>query len=131
MRSKAALILKLGQSIGYFITRIFTEKMCRKYGPETSSRPRYDSRHSWKKMLSKRTIQNKIFFFYLGFLSHDIHDSQDRRERRRPCLVPLYHLHPLNKHLHISWTITADSSLLCMASDRTQTRNIWFLGTNY
>ena len=71
-----------------------------------------------------------VFFFYMGFLSHDIHDSQNSRVRGRPFLVPLYHLHPLHEHWHISQTIAAESSPLHIASGRTRTGNLWFPSAN-
>lgn len=39
---------------------------------------------------------------YLDFLSCDIHDSQDCRERGRSFLISLHHFHPLLEHLDIS-----------------------------
>ena len=41
-------------------------------------------------------------------------------------LTPLYHLHPLHRHLDISRAIAAGSSPLHIASSQTQTRNLWF-----
>ena len=41
-------------------------------------------------------------------------------------LSPLYDLHPLHRHLGISWAITAESSPLHIASRRTRTGNLWF-----
>ena len=38
-----------------------------------------------------RSFKISILFFDVGFLSPDIHDSQDRRARRKPFLIPLYH----------------------------------------
>ena len=52
-----------------------------------------------------------ILYFYLGFLSNDIDDAQDGRVRGRPFLISLYHF---------------QSSPLHIASDRTQTGNLWF-----
>ena len=40
-------------------------------------------------------------------------------------LIPLYHFHTFHRHLNISWAISAESSLLHIASSRTQTRNLW------
>ena len=37
-----------------------------------------------------------------------------------------YHLHPFHRHLDNSPEITAESSLLHIASIRTRTRNLWF-----
>ena len=62
-----------------------------------------------------------IVFFYLGFFSHDIHDSQDSRGRGRPFLILLYHFHPLCKNWHFSSAIASETSPLHMASGRTRT----------
>ena len=70
------------------------------------------------------------FFFYLGFLSHDIHYSQDSRGRGRLFLIPFYHFHPLHEDLYISGTITSESPPLHIASDRTRTENLWFLSAS-
>ena len=37
-------------------------------------------------------------------------------------LTPLYHFHPLHRHLDISWATTAESSPLHIASSRTMCR---------
>ena len=41
-------------------------------------------------------------------------------------LTPHYHFHPPHGHLGISWAITAESSPLHIASNRTRTGNLWF-----
>ena len=41
-------------------------------------------------------------------------------------LTPLYHFHPLYRHLHISWVITAQSSPLHIASSQARPKNLWF-----
>ena len=61
------------------------------------------------------------FFFCLGFLSQDIHNSQESRANERPFLISLYHFYPLKKHLHISREISAESSSLHLASGLTRT----------
>ena len=55
-----------------------------------------------------------LFFFYIDFLLLDIQESQDNRERGRPA--PLSHFHLLHRNLVISLTITAESSILHIAS---------------
>ena len=60
-------------------------------------------------------------FFYLGFLSLNIHKSQDSRRRSRLLVKPHYHFHPLRKHLAISRVITAESSPLHIDCGRTRT----------
>ena len=69
-------------------------------------------------------------FFYLGFLSHDIHIFQGSKGRGRPILIPLYNFHLLHKHLCISWAITAESSPMHMNSGQSQTENRWFPNAN-
>ena len=61
----------------------------------------------------------------MGFLSHDIYDSQDSRGRGMQFLISLYRFHPLHEHWHISQAITAESSPLHMASGWTRKRNLW------
>ena len=41
-------------------------------------------------------------------------------------LTPLYHFHPLHRHLDVSWAITAENSPLHIASSRTRTGNLCF-----
>ena len=41
-------------------------------------------------------------------------------------LTPLFHFHPPHIHLEISRVISAESSLLHITSNQTQTGNIWF-----
>ena len=52
-------------------------------------------------------------------------------KRETISLTPLYHFHPLHRHLDISRTITAESSPLHVASSRTRTRNHWFPSTSH
>ena len=40
-------------------------------------------------------------------------------------LTPNYHIHPLHRHVHISWTINLESSPLHIASSWTQTRMLF------
>ena len=42
-------------------------------------------------------------------------------------LTPLYHFHPLHRHLDISQAVTTESSPLKIASNRTRTRNFALL----
>ena len=44
-------------------------------------------------------------------------------------LIPLHSFHLLQRHLDISWAITAWSSLLCIVRSRARTGNLWFLNT--
>ena len=70
----------------------------------------------------------KVFFFYLGFLSRTfaIHGTAGEGEGDGIYLTPLYHFHPLHRHLGISRAITAGSSPLHIAGSRTRTGNLWF-----
>lgn len=70
-------------------------------------------------------------FCYVGFISLNIRESQDNREKGRPIPTPPYHFHPPNKHLYISWVINADSSPLHIAGDWTLTGNLWFVSFIY
>ena len=54
-------------------------------------------------------------------LFHEHHDLQDSGGGGAISLTPLYHLHPLHRHLDIIWAITAESSPLYIASSRTRT----------
>ena len=67
-----------------------------------------------------------FFFFYLGFLTRTftIHRHQGKGEAI--SLSPLYHFHPLHRHLDINRAITAESWPLHIASSRTRTGNLWF-----
>ena len=71
-----------------------------------------------------------IIVFYLGFLSRTfmIHRQQGKGEAI--SLSPLYHFHPLHRHLDISRAITAESSPLHIASSWTWTGNLWFLSAS-
>ena len=77
---------------------------------------------------SKSTLSNWIYIFFLfGFSFTHIHDSQiNRRMGKGVYLIPLYHFHPLHRHLDISRMIVAGSSPLHIASSRTRTGNLWF-----
>ena len=67
-----------------------------------------------------------VFFFYLGFLSRTFTIHGTAGEGEGIYLTPLYHFHPLHRHLDISRTITAESSPLHIASSRTRAGNLWF-----
>ena len=61
----------------------------------------------------------------MGFLKRTftIH-RQDSREGKAISLTPLYHFHPLHRHLDIHRAITGESSPLHRASSRTRTGNL-------
>ena len=66
-------------------------------------------------------------FLYLGFLLRTCTFTGQQGKGEATSLTPLYHFHPLHRHLDISQPITAESSPLHIASGRTQTGNVWFL----
>lgn len=73
-----------------------------------------------------------IFFFYMGSVSLETHESQDIWGRGRSFLTPLYHFQPFHKHLGINWAITTeDSPMLIIASDMTRTRNLRFPSSSH
>ena len=74
-------------------------------------------------------ILNFICFFYLDFLSRRFTIHRTAGEGGI-YLAPLYHFHPLHRHLDISRKITAESSHLHIASGRTRTVVLWFPSTS-
>ena len=75
-------------------------------------------------------FHNLFFFFFFFFTWVFFHEHSrftgQQGKWEAISLSPLYHFHPLHRHLYISRTITAESSPLHIASSRTQTRNPWF-----
>ena len=71
------------------------------------------------------------FFFYLGFHSRTFTIPRTAGKGEGIYyLTPLYHFHPLHKHLDNSSATTAESSSLDIARSRTQTGNLWFPSAN-
>ena len=66
----------------------------------------------WGVMFS---FSRSLIFFNLGFLSQTFTIHRTVREGEAISLTPLYHFHPLRRHLDISQLITAESSTLHMA----------------
>ena len=62
-----------------------------------------------------------FFSFYLGFLSRTFTIHRQQGQGEAISLSPLYHFHPLHRHLDISRAINAGSSPLHIASSRTRT----------
>ena len=56
--------------------------------------------------------KEKLVFFYLGFLSSTSRFTRQQGKGEGIYLTPLYHFHPLHRHLDISREITAESSPL-------------------
>ena len=64
--------------------------------------------------------------FYRVFFSETFTIHRTAGEGEAISLTPLYHCHPLHRHLDISRAITAESSPLHIASSRTGTGKLWF-----
>ena len=77
--------------------------------------------------LEWRTVEKKLkhFFFWVFFGEHSRFTGQQGKGEAI-SLTSLYHVHPLHRHLDISRAITADSSLVHIASSCTRTGNLWF-----
>ena len=70
-------------------------------------------------------------YFLSGFFFHEHSWFTERHEKCEAIsLSPLYHLHPLHRHLDISRAITVESSPLHRASSCTRTGNLWFPGAS-
>ena len=79
----------------------------------------------------KELSQQFHFFvsFWVFFYNHLwITELQGKGKEKGISLIPHYNFHPLHRHLNISWAITAESSPLHIASDRTWNENPWFTG---
>ena len=80
----------------------------------------FERSSEWK--LRERVFKH-IFFFHLDFLSRTftIHGTAGEGGMGGGgiYLTPLYHFHPLHRHLDISRAITAESSPLHIAGSRT------------
>ena len=81
--------------------------------------------------LEWRTVEKKLkhFFFWVFFGEHSRFTGQQGKGEAI-SLTSLYHVHPLHRHLDISRAITADSSLVHIASSCTRTGKLWFPSTN-
>ena len=66
------------------------------------------------------------FFFYLGFIYGHPRFTGQQVKGKGISLTPLYHFHPLHRHLDISRVITAESSPLHIGRSWTQIENLWF-----
>ena len=68
-----------------------------------------------------------IYFFSIWVFFHEHSRFTGQQGKGEGIyLTPLYHFHPLHRHLDISRAITAESSPLHIAGSRTRTRNLWF-----
>ena len=62
----------------------------------------------------------KMYIFYLGFLSQTFTINRAAGKGGSIYLTPLYHFHPLHRHIDISQMTTAESPPLHIASSWTQ-----------
>ena len=69
-----------------------------------------------------------FFFFFCIWVFFHKHSRFTGQQGKGEAisLSPLYHFHPLYRHLDIGWAITAESSPLHITSSRTRTENLWF-----
>ena len=78
---------------------------------------------------SKNLLDKYDFFFFFPiwvfFHEHSRFTGQQGKGEGI-YLTPLYHFHPLHRHLDISQVITAKSSPLHIAGSPTRTGNLWF-----
>ena len=77
-----------------------------------------------------------IFCFYILYISIWVFFNEHSRltghqwKKEAIPLTPLYHFHPLRRHLDISRAITAEGSPLHIASSWTWIRILWFSSGN-
>ena len=87
----------------------------------------WPSRKAFKGILQNTYLMLSLVYFFsiwLFFLKHSpITGLQGKGEGI--SVTPHYHFHLLHIHLDISWAITAESSLLHIASSQTWTRNLF------
>ena len=69
-----------------------------------------------------------FFFFFSKWVFFHEHSRMTGLQGKGEdiSLTPHYQIHPLRRHLDISWAITAESSPLHMVSSRTRTGNFGF-----
>ena len=70
-----------------------------------------------------------LIFIWVFFHKHSRFTGQQGK-KEGIFLTPFYHFHPLHRNLDISRAITAESSLLHIASSRTPTGNLGFLSAS-
>ena len=68
-------------------------------------------------------IKVLIFFFSIWVFFQERSQFTEQQGKEE---APVYRLHPLHRHLDISWAITVENSPLHIASSRTLTGNLWF-----
>ena len=84
----------------------------------------------FKNIFFNRTPPDDCFFFFFFSIWVFFHEHSRFTGQQGKgdgiYLTPLYHFHPLHRHLDISRAITAESSPLHIAGSRTRTGNLWF-----
>ena len=74
-----------------------------------------------------KKFTNFFFFFSIQVFFHEHSRFTGQQGKGEGIyLTPLYHFHPLHRHLDISRAIAAGSSPLHIAGRRTRTGNLWF-----
>ena len=72
-------------------------------------------------------LKPPAFFFSIWVFFHEHSRFTGQQGKGEGIyLTPLYHFHPLHRHLDISRAIAAESSPLHIVGSRTRTRNLWF-----
>ena len=75
--------------------------------------------------ISRSSVKYQFFFLSIGVFFHEHSLFTGQQEKGEGIyLTPLYHLHPLHRHLDMSRSITVESSPLHIASSRTRTGNL-------
>ena len=83
------------------------------------------------KLVSGRfPIQNVTFFSSWVFFHDHSRITGLQGKGQAISLTPLYHFHPLHRHLDINQAITAESSPLHIVCSQTRTGNLWFPSTS-
>ena len=90
---------------------------------------KFTGKHPCQSAISINLQSNVFFSLWVFFHVHSRFTGQQRKGEAI-YLTPLYHFHPLHRHLDISGAITADSLPLHIASSRTRTGNLWFLSAS-
>ena len=67
-----------------------------------------------------------LVFAIWGFFYEHSRFTAQQGKGEAISLTPLYHFHPLHRHLDISWANTGESSPLHVANSRIRTMNLWF-----
>ena len=83
----------------------------------------------WK-ILPLSSMSNKWMHVFLVFFHEHSRFTGQQGKGEGINLTPLYHFHPLDRHLNISQAIATKSSPMHIASSRTRTGNVWFLSAS-